>query len=159
MATRRSRLSAVQNAELDLLFNALDSPVSPADKDAVFARVGALLSGVDEFEPMSGADEFEPLPGDDEAVACQHHIYDAVWPQVADMRSNGELLRRGGQIACPVVAIHGDYDPHPAAGVKEPLSRVVPDFRFMLLKDCGHTPWRERRAEAEFYKILEAELA
>ena len=30
----------------------------------------------------------------------------------------------GRKIKCPVVAIHGDYDPHLAEGVREPLSRV-----------------------------------
>ena len=44
------------------------------------------------------------------------------------------------------MAIHGDYDPHPASGVKEPLSRILRDFRFILLDHCGHTPWKEVEA-------------
>jgi len=150
MRTRRSRLSAEANAELDLLLSELDSLASPADKDEAFARVGALLAA---------ADEFDPLPHPDEVIDCQHHVYDAVWREVAAMRSSGALLACGRDIHCPVVAIHGDYDPHPAEGVREPLARVLGDFRFILLKDCGHTPWGERRARDEFYRVLEAELA
>jgi pimeloyl-ACP methyl ester carboxylesterase len=74
------------------------------------------------------------------------------------MRRSGELLELGERVECPVVAIHGDYDPHPAAGVQEPLSTVLERFRFILLKSCGHTPWIERQARDEFYRVLEKEL-
>ncbi|MDO8674061.1 MAG: alpha/beta hydrolase [Dehalococcoidia bacterium] len=59
---------------------------------------------------------------------------------------------------CPVVAIHGDYDPHPAGGVIEPLSRTVKDFSFHLLASCGHQPRAERRARDRFFAILAREL-
>jgi len=58
----------------------------------------------------------------------------------------------------PVIAIHGDFDPHPAEGVEKPLAAVLNDFRFILLKDCGHTPWIERQARDVFYEALEREL-
>jgi len=57
-----------------------------------------------------------------------------------------------------VVAIHGDYDPHPPEGVKRPLAKVLRDFQFILLKNCGHLPWIEREAKGEFYEILKEEL-
>ncbi|MCX6689200.1 MAG: alpha/beta hydrolase [Methanoregula sp.] len=77
------------------------------------------------------------------------------------LRKSGDLLAYGRQITCPVVAIHGDYDPHPEDGIRIPLSRVVRDFRFILLDNCGHTPWIERRARERFYEVLidEVELA
>ena len=58
------------------------------------------------------------------------------------------------RIQCPVVAIHGDHDPHPAEGVREPLHRVLKSFRFILLEDCGHKPWIEKRAKDKFFSIL-----
>lgn len=70
------------------------------------------------------------------------------------MRASGELLELGRRIACPVVAIHGDYDPHPARGVEGPLSKVLRDFHFILLRNCGHAPWIERQAKEEFYTVL-----
>jgi pimeloyl-ACP methyl ester carboxylesterase len=57
-----------------------------------------------------------------------------------------------------VVAIHGDHDPHPAAGVQEPLSATLAQFRFILLERCGHRPWIERQARDAFYEALEEEL-
>ncbi|MGB8951147.1 MAG: alpha/beta hydrolase [Candidatus Aminicenantales bacterium] len=63
-----------------------------------------------------------------------------------------------GQIQCPVVAIHGDFDSHPAEGVEKPLSAVLKSFRLIRLKNCGHMPWIERQAKDQFYKILKEEL-
>ena len=57
-----------------------------------------------------------------------------------------------------MVAIHGDYDPHPADGINIPLSNVLPDFRFVLLEHCGYCPWIERLAQEQFYEILAEEL-
>jgi pimeloyl-ACP methyl ester carboxylesterase len=57
-----------------------------------------------------------------------------------------------------VVAIHGDYDPHPAEGVQGPLSAILRRFRLILLKNCGHKPWIERQARDEFYRVLKEEL-
>lgn len=74
------------------------------------------------------------------------------------MRRTGKLLELAKQIHCGVMAIHGDYDPHPAEGVREPLSAVLKDFRFVLLKQCGHKPWIERQAKEEFFRVLEREL-
>lgn len=50
------------------------------------------------------------------------------------IRKSGTLIAHGKNIRCPVIAIHGDYDPHPADGVKIPLTRVVKNFRFILFK-------------------------
>jgi pimeloyl-ACP methyl ester carboxylesterase len=58
-----------------------------------------------------------------------------------------------------VVAIHGDYDPHPAEGVQKPLSAILENFRFILLKNCGHKPWVERQARDRFYAVLKVELS
>jgi pimeloyl-ACP methyl ester carboxylesterase len=74
------------------------------------------------------------------------------------MRATGELLRVTAAITCPVVAIHGDRDPHPAEGVQEPLAANLKDFRMIMLEQCGHTPWRERQVMERFYEILEEEL-
>ena len=78
---------------------------------------------------------------------------------MVEFRASGELLKTVSRIQCPVVAIHGTYDPHPAEGIREPLSRVLPDFRFILLEDCGHLPWIERQARDEFFRVLEQEIS
>lgn len=146
--TRLSRLSADEREQALSLMQALDDP-SLADKNTPMARLGKLLSR---------ADSYNPLPYDDEVLECSYDIFQGVWEQASELRSSCRLLELGRKIECPVVAIHGDYDPHPAAGVKEPLSCVLKDFRFILLEKCGHRPWLERSARDRFYNILKQEV-
>ena len=146
--TRLARLNREDRKEVIRLSEALDGPATE-DKDAVMARLGEL---------MSRADAYDPLPADSELVECQYEVYRGVWGQASELRRSGRLLELGKDIRCPVVAIHGDYDPHPAEGVREPLSRVLGDFRFILLEQCGHRPWIERSARDEFYRILVQEV-
>jgi pimeloyl-ACP methyl ester carboxylesterase len=100
------------------------------------------------------ADSFDPLDVDSSELAFQPDTYQRVWGEAEILRRTGRLLELGTRIRCPVVAIHGDHDPHPADGVRAPLSAVLADFRFVLLDRCGHTPWIERNAREEFFRVL-----
>lgn len=148
MPTRLSRLSQTERARFDALSNALNDPTNP-DPDATFAQLGAILSG---------ADAYNPLPHTDEVMECDYTHFQNIWSEAQQMRQSGALLALGHEIRCPVVAIHGDYDPHPFEGIVTPLSRVVKDFRFILLPHCGHCPWYEKEARARFYELLKEEL-
>lgn len=110
------------------------------------------------MELLNKADIYEALPQKSEGAEFDYHIYRSVWQQAEKMRISGELLELASGIRCPVVAAHGDYDPHLAEGVREPLSRVLKDFRFILLEKCGHTPWLERNARDKFYDIIRDEI-
>lgn len=142
MPTRRSRLTPAELALLDTLVASED--------DAALARVGALLK--------ERTDSYELLPHADETRGVDHAQHRAIWAEAAALRASGELLARGRAITCPVVALHGDYDPHPAAGIREPLSRTLADFRMMVLERCGHYPWWERHAWEAFFAALRAAL-
>jgi pimeloyl-ACP methyl ester carboxylesterase len=146
--TRLSRLSEQERKQALFLMQTLNSP-AVVDKNMPLARLGKLLSK---------ADSYDPLPHDDEILECRYDVFQGVWEQAEQLRSSGKLLELGKRVKCPVVAIHGDYDPHPAAGVVEPLSRILKDFRFILLEKCGHRPWLERSARDRFYDILTREL-
>jgi pimeloyl-ACP methyl ester carboxylesterase len=151
-ATRRSRMSDAKSAEYDRAVAVLADASAPDKTDAA-RRLGVLLAGVDDFAP---------LPVDARAfdsVDTTGLAFGAIWPEVARMREDGDLLALAPHIRCPVVAIHGDHDPHPADGVEVPLIGTVPDVRFHLLARCGHTPWRERYASEAFYRVLRTELA
>jgi len=95
---------------------------------------------------------------DTENVEVRYDIHQQVWSEAAELRRRGDLLTLGRQIRCPVVAIHGDYDPHPAEGVRKPLTAVLDNFRFILLEHCGHLPWIEKEAREKFLEILRVEL-
>jgi len=149
MKTRLGRLSEDERAELLSLTKALSDPAA-RDKNAAMLQLGKIIAK---------ADSYDPLPYDSEVLKCQYDVYQKVWGQASELRNNGKLLELGKDIQCPVVAIHGDYDPHPAEGVKAPLSCILRDFRFILLENCGHHPWLEKTARDEFYNILKSEVA
>ena len=147
--TRLSRLSQTDRTEVESLIKALNNP-SAKDKNKTFARLGALISKADAYDLI--IDEPET------AIDCGYDIYQKVWNQAAKLRSTGQLLKLAKQIKCPVTAIHGDHDPHPAKGVQIPLSTTIKNFKFTKLKNCGHKPWTEKQAKNNFYKILKTEL-
>jgi len=146
--TRLSRLSEEERVEVLSLAENLDTPAT-GDKSALMARLGEL---------MARADLYDPLPYDNEVLEYQYDTYQRVWGKARELRKHGEFLELGKRIRCPVVAIHGDYDPHPAAGVRDSLAPIIKDFRFILLEKCGHYPWRERAARDRFYNILKSEI-
>jgi pimeloyl-ACP methyl ester carboxylesterase len=146
MKTRMNRLGEEEKKEVVSLSVALNS--NTFDDSAL----GRFL------ELMDNVDCYELLPHDREVLAFNPDVYKCVWEQASELRASGELLRLGKRVQCPVVAIHGDYDPHPAEGVKASLSRVMREFRFILLKKCGHRPWLERNARDRFYSILRTEI-
>lgn len=151
MRTRLSRLSREGRAEAKSLIEILDNPAAE-DKNRAFARLGALLSRADTYDPIMVAAD------NPEVVDYRADIFQSVWRDAAELRRSEKLLELGKNIRCPVVAIHGDYDPHPAEGVQKPLSATLKSFRFILLKNCGHKPWMERQARDRFYDILKQEL-
>lgn len=148
MKIRLNRLSEEEKTEVLSLTQVLDDP-SVINKNKALARFGKLISK---------ADSYDPLTYKSEVLECQYDIYRQIWEQGKRLRKSKRLLEFGKSIQCSVLAIHGDYDPHPYEGVQLPLSRILKDFRFILIKRCGHKPWIERSAKDIFYRILKNEV-
>ena len=137
--TRLSRLNEDERLEYKSLMEAFDDPENAT-------RLMEL------FDKMDGyATDDAPHP----PVEIDASIHVPVWNEAAEMRSSGELLDVVSEIRCPVLAIHGDHDPHPAEGVERPLRAHLPKFTFKLLERCGHKPWREIYAKEAFFTELE----
>jgi len=146
---RLNRLIEEEKVKLRDLQNALNKKDNE-NKDDTFTKLGALISLTDSFNPLTSGKENE--------LTVSYDIYQSVWEEACQLRRSGKLIGLGENIHCPVVAIHGDYDPHPHKGVEKPLSEVIRDFRMILLKNCGHEPWLEVQAKDKFYEILKDEL-
>jgi pimeloyl-ACP methyl ester carboxylesterase len=147
---RLTRLAEVERIEVFKLIEIIDHAAA-GERNKAMARYAGLMARADTYEALPPEKEPEPLEASEE-------INRKVWAEAKELRVNGELLEMGRKIRCPVTAIHGDYDPHPAAGVREPLSRVLKDFKFILLEKCGHEPWLERYAKDAFFRIIRDEL-
>jgi pimeloyl-ACP methyl ester carboxylesterase len=146
--TRLNRLSEEERTEVKSLIQIIHNPTAE-NKSEAFARFGELFSK---------ADAYDPILQESNVTDCDVGIFQGVWKETSELRRSGKLLELGKHIKCPVVAIHGDYDPHPAEGVQKPLSAILKSFRFILLKNCGHKPWIERQARDKFHTILKEEL-
>lgn len=150
MKTRLSRMSEKERQRVEEIKSLLQRGGASS---SVFEEFGAIIDRADSYHPIVHEDaddldlsEFGP------------DTYAKIWPEADAMRMVGRLIEAGKKIVCPVTAIHGDYDPHPAAGVSKPLSKSLSDFKFVLLKHCGHHPWYEKEAVEEFYRLLRQEL-
>jgi pimeloyl-ACP methyl ester carboxylesterase len=149
MATRLGRLSEEERQRVRVLMETIESPGNK-NKAALLSLYGELTSKADAYDHLPGSEK--------DVIDFQDNVYQEVWPEVSELRRRGELLAMAKQVRCPTVAIHGDYDPHPAKGVEKPLRDALGDFRFFMLEKCGHEPWKERAAKDRFYEILREEL-
>jgi pimeloyl-ACP methyl ester carboxylesterase len=147
-AEKLNRLSDDERAEVFSL-QEIAYGDSPGDKAASLARL---------FEIFSKADSFDLLPHTDEVIEYQVDINKSVGIESHKLYTGNDLLKVLAGIRCSVIAINGDSDTRPAAGISEPLSRILKDFRYILLEKCGHMPWYERYARDRFYKILRKEI-
>ena len=146
--TRFSRFDNDEQVKLDELFWRLGNR-NRKNKNKIFEQIGELVSKADAYKKINTPKEL---------IHYQYNIYEAVWKEADELRKKGKLLKLGKQIHCPVVAIHGDYDPHPSDGVQKPLSKTLKNFTFALLKNCGHKPWYEAEARENFFRILNKEI-
>ena len=150
METRLSRINEKEKKEANSIIKKL-SDSNAENEEKLLSRFGQLMAKADSYAPVNTVNESADLE-------VQLAVYQKVWQEASNLRRNGQLLKLGSQVQCPVVAIHGDYDPHPYQGVKEPLEKIIKDFKFVLLNNCGHTPWLERKVKDKFYKIIEQEI-
>ncbi|UYP46085.1 hypothetical protein NEF87_002370 [Candidatus Lokiarchaeum ossiferum] len=153
LETRESRMNPSQKELYLEILQKLRDP-DESNKNSLISQLGALCSKIDQYHP----DPFEksfPSPHFD---LDRSTYFQQALNEVIGMRKSGELLQQAEKILCPVVAIHGDYDPHPANGVKIPLEQKIENFKFFLLEKCGHKPWIEKFARTNFFNILKSVL-
>jgi pimeloyl-ACP methyl ester carboxylesterase len=148
MITRYQRLEEEERSELQLLLATLEYPGNK-DRDNTFKKAARYIRKSDLYRPLDLSDDH---------IECRYDIFQSIWKEAEELRRTGELLKIAGKVRCPVVAIHGDYDPHPAEGVTRSLSPVIKDLKFVMLEKCGHEPWNERYAKEEFFKVLLKDL-
>lgn len=145
---RSDKLSGEEKLEMQRLQKCFSSP-EDHDMDKVFARFGALMEKLDSYEPIG-------IESDDSLNS--YEMFTKVWGEAHALRKSGEMYEMGRDIECEVVAIHGDYDSHPAYGIKQSLENITDKLKFYELEKCGHSPWNEFYARDDFYSILRKEI-
>jgi len=140
--TRLTRMDNMLRDEFESLLGRLQN-YNNAEGKEILNRVGQILQKVDQYEPME----------EEENVEADFEVFDSVWKEASVLRHKGLLQQMVKEISCPVAVIHGDYDPHPAAGIDIPLSQLD-NYEFTIIGNCGHKPWIEKKAQSLFYEVL-----
>ena len=81
-------------------------------------------------------------------------MHNKVWSEAAKLRTGGKLLTSFKNIKSKIYVIQGQVDPHPVKGVTIPLQENGISCETYVLEKCGHSPFMEKYAKDEFYKIL-----
>jgi pimeloyl-ACP methyl ester carboxylesterase len=84
-----------------------------------------------------------------ERLARHHRDADAVFhafvdPWMAEGESAAGFDDQLRDIRCPVLLLQGDRDEYSTAKQMDILARHLPSARTVILRDCGHTPHREK---------------
>ena len=148
MQTRLSRMNPEQKLQYENLTASMNS-ADPAVSGKALQGFGRLMQALDSLEALP--EKTNPFP-------FRMDLHEKIWKEADELRKTGRLLELVSEIKCPVAAIHGDWDPHPAEGIRLPLSQKLGDFRFHLLENCGHKPWIEKKAGNAFDAILREEI-
>ena len=107
---------------------------------------------------VENTDNYRPLPGSGgDMLYFDEEQHMALMKEAMTLRENGQLLAYARQVECPIVAFHGNYDPHPVKGIGEPM-KDKRNFRLIPMERCGHDPWKETWAREPFFEKICAEL-
>jgi len=99
---------------------------------------------------------FEPLPphplADDPPFDLRAH--EETWADMIRLQAEGVYPGAFRAIAAPVLMLHGAYDPHPGAMIRDSLLPHIPQLEYREWERCGHAPWLERHVCEEFLEAL-----
>jgi pimeloyl-ACP methyl ester carboxylesterase len=143
LKTRESRMSGLEKEQMENIIKGMET-----NPDDSFQKMGELMNRIDSYDLLQIDDKIDFRPD----------IYTSIWKEAGILRRENKLLNFLVRINCPVIAIHGDYDPHPWQGVKFLLEERISAFRFIFLEKCGHYPWKEKFARELFLEKLIGEI-
>jgi pimeloyl-ACP methyl ester carboxylesterase len=110
-----------------------------------------LRSALYDFAPIAGVAEENGEPFDMRA-------HSETWDDMLRLQEAGEYPAAFDAITCPVLMLHGAYDPHPGSLIRDGLKRHVPQLEYREWERCGHSPWIERFVRDDFFATLRAWL-
>lgn len=76
------------------------------------------------------------------------------WSDMVRLQDSGVYPAAFECIICPVLMLHGSYDPHPGALIRDGLQEFISEMEYTEFDRCGHSPWIEEHARDRFLSIL-----
>lgn len=142
------RLGAEGRRRMRELRDRLVTTTDPAELDRLLAERGRLATAAQSVDPI----EDEEPTGDRLPVDGRGH--EETWSDVLRLQRDGIEPAVFDAIEAPILMLHGDEDPHPGRAIWHALRGHVRRLKYVGLPDCGHEPWRERRARQLFFDVL-----
>jgi pimeloyl-ACP methyl ester carboxylesterase len=132
-----------------LTMNMQQIAMNIADPDQRFCALGRLISLDDSYDLIDLANYLES--GDAKGYA-------ETWNNMLRLQQNGTYPDAFSVVKCPILMIHGNYDPHPGKIIAENLRNFMPQIQYVEIDRCGHYPWLEKYAQNEFYQTLKSHI-
>lgn len=80
------------------------------------------------------------------------------WSDMVRLQEAGVYPAAFTTITCPVLMLHGSYDPHPGKLIRDGVKKFIPELQYTEFDRCGHSPWIEEHARDRFLSILRSWL-
>lgn len=80
------------------------------------------------------------------------------WSDMVRLQEAGVYPAAFTTITCPVLMLHGSYDPHPGKLIRDGLQQFIPHLKYIEFDQCGHAPWIEEHARGRFLSTLRSWL-
>ncbi len=144
--TARAQLVATREARID------------ADLRRRLARLNYEIRDPDERlcamgELIKSVDSFDLIPHKDETL-CDLKAHEETWEDMIRLQERGVYPAAFDVICTPVLMMHGEYDPHPGAMIRDGLGTYLPQLEYTQWDRCGHYPWLEKATRHEFHRVL-----
>jgi len=97
---------------------------------------------------------FDPKDPDLEVAHCDGRAHHETWSDMLRLQREGVYPAAFAAIEEPVLMLHGSFDPHPGAMIRDSLKPFIPQLEYHEFAECGHYPWVERAARDEFLARL-----
>ncbi len=152
-ARMEQRLGPEGRSRMRELRDRLLTATDPAELDRLLDEQGRLAAAAQSVDPI----EDEEPAGDRLPVDGRGH--EETWADVLRLQREGIEPAIFDAIDAPILMLHGDEDPHPGRAISNALRGHVRRLEYVALPECGHEPWRERRARQQFFQVLRAWLA
>jgi pimeloyl-ACP methyl ester carboxylesterase len=120
-------------------------PEEIADDNARLSKTLELLLPLYAYDVEAAEMEF---------VECDARAFEETWNDMLRLQQEGVYPTAFAGIGEPVLMLHGAADPHPGEMVRRTLQRYLPQLEYREWEKCGHFPWAERRARAEFFRTV-----
>lgn len=126
-----------------------------------------VLVGSGTFDPVSRARfkelhasqehsyyEIFPEEPDPEVPPFDMQAHTETWEDMLRLQKEGVYPAAFSKIMVPIIMLHGTDDPHPGRMICENLKKYIPHLEYKEWERCGHEPWKEKHARADFIRTL-----